>query len=415
MSHIKTVTYVEFGGSGHRLIWIRSVVQAFAARRSGWRMCIWLPRDCFNQHSNFIQKLIAFKGSPQADVGFHAHEELVPDPKAISKFTMIKKCIREDNADVCFIALELDSCLKEIAFGRHRDLQCKLVGVLKSPILHYLTFRAPGRRKGLKLKTFIREYLLNFFVCRRMFLGGILTLDPFAPSIYRWLMLSKKYNFLPSDYLVTNSLMDVHTLFSIPRDRDILLFTGTIDLRKGIFEFLAGVKYAFQNSKKFQKTTIIVIAGQVSPHISAELTSKLKMLKKEFPSATIQLFDRFLSDNEYVTLVAASSVVCLPYVKFAGMSGVLVHAVNYGRVVLTSRFGLIGELVDRYALGYTCNESDPVDLAAALERSLEKARNRSRSEIQICRKSAKRFSCFLDEFGERICDKLFKVGGKEAA
>ena len=52
----------------------------------------------------------------------------------------------------------------------------------------------------------------------------------------------------------------------------------------------------------------------------------------------------------------------LPYRDFYGSSGVMLQALSYGIPVLSPRRGIIGHRIEKYGLGLTYNDSDPVDL-----------------------------------------------------
>lgn len=118
----------------------------------------------------------------------------------------------------------------------------------------------------------------------------------------------------------------------------------------------------------------------------------------------VYIFDRFLTDQEYISLISVASVVCIPYIKFVGMSGVLIHAASYGCLVLASQFGLIGEpLVQRYDLGVVCDESNPAELADALFRCVEESRCMTKERRAKMQEFADRFSVPLMQFGEEVC------------
>src|SRR5205823_783495 len=102
---------------------------------------------------------------------------------------------------------------------------------------------------------------------------------------------------------------------------------------------------------------------------------------------------RFLPDEEVVTLLEAAAAVVLPY-RQHDSSGVLATAIGYGRPVVVTDVGSLGEIVrefgagkvvppdDAAALAQACNElllgSGELDRAAAGARAAAAAASRIR-------------------------------------
>jgi glycosyltransferase involved in cell wall biosynthesis len=59
-----------------------------------------------------------------------------------------------------------------------------------------------------------------------------------------------------------------------------------------------------------------------------------------------------------------------PYQRHVGMSGILLLAAAAGKPVLSSDYGLMGELVRRYGLGITVDSTVPSEIAKGLMRCL---------------------------------------------
>lgn len=399
----RVATYVEFGLTGHRGVWMRGVVEAFKNLGSGWQLNIWVPKAFLHDHKELCSDYLNHRNVYSSNIFFKTHDQANEHPALLKKFEVIKRCVLEDNADVCFIALELDSCLKEIAFSRRDACKAKIIGIRRGPFLHYLKFTNPARRRGLSIRMYFREYLLNFLVAHRRTVGDILCLDPLAPAFYNAILGTSKFRYLPSDVMQIEHIPDMHQDISLPKDRDIVLFTGMIDKRKGTLEFLLALENAFERNADFQSQVAVVFAGLVTIDVKDAFYEAISHLKAAYPDSMLLIYNRYLTDQEYISLILASSVVCIPYVKFVGMSGVLIHAANYGCLVLASQFGLIGELVQRYDLGVVCDESNPAELADALCRCVEESRCMTTERREKMQSFATRFSVSLRQFGEKVC------------
>ena len=405
----RTITYVEFGSTGHRAIWMRGVVDAFKQLGSGWQLNIWVPEDFVHDHKEWCSEYLEPRTAFANNIFFKTHEQINADRKSLDRLNIIRRCVLVDHADLCFIALELDACLREIAFSRPGACRARLVGIRRGPFLHYLKFPKASRRGGPNLRAFFREYLLSFLVSHRRMVREILVLDPLAPAFYNRILGTSKFRYLPSDATQIEPIPNTHKYFGLPKDRDLLLFTGTIDKRKGIFEFFKALEIAFTRNPDLRTRVAVVFAGLVESGVKDAFYEAAFHLRVAYSGSSLFIFDRFLTDREYVSLISASSVVCIPYVKFVGMSGVLIHAVTYGRLVLASKFGLIGELVQRYDLGVVCDESNPAELADALCRCLDQSRRVDEGRRHKIRAFAARYSVPLERFGEEICASLVRA------
>jgi glycosyltransferase involved in cell wall biosynthesis len=83
--------------------------------------------------------------------------------------------------------------------------------------------------------------------------------------------------------------------------------------------------------------------------------------------------DRYVSQEEFHLGLMASDVVCVPYHRQIGSSGVVVRAAAVGRPLLGSDFGWIGRVIRDFELGIVCDVTDTprfaVGIAAALASS----------------------------------------------
>jgi glycosyltransferase involved in cell wall biosynthesis len=188
----------------------------------------------------------------------------------------------------------------------------------------------------------------------------------------------------------------------------MLLFPGSIARRKGILEFLRALfQLVSEQGDFFSDQVVVVIAGRISSDIRELVLSWVTRIRKISSEETIFVFDRFLADKEFVSFISASDVVCMPYIKFIGMSGVLVQAAACGKPVLAPEFGLIGELVRRYELGILCRPTDHENLVAALYECLEQVQTFSGRQHKKLRLFAEGHS--LERLGREICDSMMRT------
>lgn len=79
---------------------------------------------------------------------------------------------------------------------------------------------------------------------------------------------------------------------------------------------------------------------------------------------------RFIEESEFDTLFQASDIVALPYRSFASQSGVLLQAYGYGKPVVVTDVGGLGELVRRDNTGIVTSPS-PRSISSGIIRLIE--------------------------------------------
>ncbi|NJN73985.1 MAG: glycosyltransferase [Limnothrix sp. RL_2_0] len=71
----------------------------------------------------------------------------------------------------------------------------------------------------------------------------------------------------------------------------------------------------------------------------------------------------FIPDSEVHAYFQIADVVLALYLRHIGMSGILLLAAESGTPVLSTDYGLMGEIVRQYKLGATVNSGNPIEIA----------------------------------------------------
>jgi glycosyltransferase involved in cell wall biosynthesis len=395
----RSITYVEFGASGHRSIFIRHIAADFASNAPGWRLNVWVPDAFFEQHREIVAPYGPGAAAMFGRVVFKSLSDVTTQKSwgdASIQWKTIRRCVEQDGSAACFIP-SLDAAVKEIAFSSWSGKGFKVSGLLFHPFLHYRTFSLDRDKKWPRLRTWLKSYALNLLFFHHPLVAEVLTLDPFAPPCYNRILRTQKMRYL-TDYLVeTPPLPNPRDYFQLPSDRLVVLFFGSIARRKGVIQFLESIEQAFRDRPELSAQLAVVFAGSILPDIKAELNARIQHIRQSFGNALIQVRDRFLTDVEVSTLICASDVVCALYIQKIGMSGMLTLAAQHRRLVLGSDFGLVGELIRRFQLGVTCDTLSLASIKGALLEALEQCRDlpqeRKRRMAEFAsRYSAERFS-----------------------
>lgn len=342
-----------------------------------------------------------------AQIRFRSYRDVVePALPWPGDFEVILRCIEADQPQIAFIPY-LDNCFKDIALCRLGACRVPLSGILFRPMLHYPTFSL-HRGKGWppSLRSWLANYRNGFLACHRRTLSEILTGDPLAPPFYNRILCTSKFRHLP-DYVVhLDSYPNPREHFGLPEDRVVLLLLGAIARRKGTLELLKALEQACEKRPGFQTQIALVVAGQIVEAREAIL-SAISGLTSRHRDVRVMLIHRFVTDREFVTLIAASDVVCIPYIQFVGTASLMIHAAAYGRPVLGPEFGLLGELIRRHNLGTTCDTMNPDALAEGLFATVAMAGRMSEENRAALRTYADGHT--LENFGEQICASIVRT------
>ena len=100
---------------------------------------------------------------------------------------------------------------------------------------------------------------------------------------------------------------------------------------------------------------LLVRAQQISQSLPLQIISNIQYLPEKDIQSYFQISDAILA----------------PYQRHVGMSGILVRAAAAQKPVLSSDFGLMGEITRLYELGLTVDSSIPAQIAEGLCRFLQ--------------------------------------------
>lgn len=164
---------------------------------------------------------------------------------------------------------------------------------------------------------------------------------------------------------------------------------GSMSRRKGTLAVLDAF-LAYQGPVKIS----LLLLGKVGSEIREDFDRKIALLKQQ---AQIELFvkDTFCSYAAIGSAMPYCDYILMPYTHTSQSSGMLGYAAFYNKPVIGPRQGLIGELIDRYMLGYTLESVSSASLAKTVYRTAVAPTMAIRGDRYLSDNSAESFSKLL--------------------
>lgn len=255
------------------------------------------------------------------------------------------------------ISMYIDRLLLPLAFGLHAP--CTISGIYFRPSFHYKYFEAyqPSRKDSLQA---LRQQWILRGALRNHTLTTLFSLDPLATKYIR--QLSDKTDVITlvdpvkipmtpeNQAKLTN---DFRQKLHISPDRRIFLLFGVLTARKGINQVLDAI--CLLDQAVTQKICLLLV-GRIELDM-VQIQEKLQQVR-ELTGAQIILDNQFVSEENIQNYFCLTDVVLATYQRHVGMSGIVLRAAAAGKPLLSTDYGLMGELVRKYQLGLVVNCED---------------------------------------------------------
>lgn len=265
------------------------------------------------------------------------------------------------------LLMYFDTCELPIALGL--SAPCPFSGIYFRPTFHYADFASAPLSRKEKLQQWREKVTLNR-VLKHPQLQTLFCLDPFAVKhLAQWsdtttvVPLADPVDPYPSYPLPVETLRE-H--LGIQAGRMVFLLFGALDGRKGIDQLLDAI--ALLPPDLCQRLCLLLV-GATNPTEQALIRPKIERLRQTHPVQVIEHY-QFVSEEEVPSYFQLADVVLATYQRHVGMSGILLLAAAAGKPVLSSNYGLMGELVRRYDLGMAVASTVPAAIARGLTHCL---------------------------------------------
>jgi len=291
------------------------------------------------------------------------------DPTERSSVTWALACRESRALDAAHLVLMfLDACYYPLA--SHARAPCRVSGIFFRPSFHYGRFSGEATERRVEMAR-LQERLTIARLLGHPDAGTIFTLDPFFRDAVgpehrdRVLLLEDPVPLPPDDGADVGRL---RRGFGVEEGRRVLLFFGQPQARKGILQLLDALASMPPLS---QRRLCLLMAGPESGIDPMLLNARLQPLTAQ---GLVQVVRRaeHVPQAEVGDYFSASDIVLAPYQRHLGSSNVLLLAAVHGRPALSQDYGLMGEYVRRHGLGLAVDTTRPSEIAAAIQRMLDR-------------------------------------------
>ncbi|OYQ63092.1 hypothetical protein B9G53_18875 [Pseudanabaena sp. SR411] len=263
------------------------------------------------------------------------------------------------------LIIYFDSCQLPLVLGL--KLPCPFSGIYYRPTFHYSFFvdSIPTWKERIQ---HLREQIFLWRILHHPQFKTLFCLDPLAIEAIARLGDRDRVMHLPDPIkLEDSSEFSADTLranLGIAPNRQIFLSFGRLsEGRKGIPQLVEAISHL---SPELQQKLCLLFVGEPNQKQLEDWLTPIRQLD------SLQIVARYgyvpeLEVNSYFQL---ADVVLAPYQRHVGMSGILLQAAAANKPVLSSDYGLMGELIRRYELGLAVNSTIPNEITKGLTRFL---------------------------------------------
>lgn len=361
---------------GHYPNYVQYLIQYWCEHQLQDHLYILVVQEFIEKHTDIINLAKSGKNNKIYFVSLQPEEEamLKPNTSTINRlirdfqeWNLMCKYIRSLAIANCLMMI-VDRYLLSLIFGVKPS--CPVSGIYYRFSLHYrqLENYQPSWRENLQ---YLREKLTFSRVVKTPHLKTLFFLDPFAVDV-----IKKNFNFKKAVYMpdpvkhYRDSELNLEKLkenVPVESGRKIFLLLGSLGERRGIYKLLDAI--ALLPDAVCEKLCLLLV-GKILPEDRELVPKKIAEISQSKPVQIITHFE-FISEVDVHGYFHLADVILSPHQKHIGMSGTLVLAAANQKPVLSSNYGIMGEIVKRYGLGLIVDSSIPSEIAKGLTRFIE--------------------------------------------
>lgn len=360
---------------GHHPAYIQHLVQYWCEQQLLGQLDIVVSPQFLQAHADVVEIAMSYGESNVNFIAIAVAEEATLPPRnssinrnrrAWQEWQLLRKYAVELGVNHCLI-MHFDPYQLPLALGTKPS--CRFSGIYFKPTLHYSQFpnysltwksHVQQRREKLLLKRSLQNPQLQI----------LFTLDPFAIKPINQLSSQRKAIYLPDPVSIPKETgwhaSQLRETLGIESGRKVFLLFGALTKRKGIDQLLEAIRLL---PSSLCETLCLAFIGQANAKDKSRLQSQIATVRQLKPVQIIEHYE-FVSEQQVPAYFQMADVVLAIYQQHVGMSGILLLAAAAQKPVLSSDYGLMGEITRRYRLGLVVDSTQPKEIVKGLTRFL---------------------------------------------
>lgn len=356
---------------GHHPTYLRHLISYWCQQQLSGTLNIVVSEQFLREHADIVAltkkcddrqsiQFVTIATSEQADL----EATTSGWKRAFKQYQLIRKYASLLKATQGLI-IYFDSCQLPLVLGL--KLPCHFSGIYYRPTFYYSCFgdSIPTWQERLQ---HLREQIFLWRLLHHPQFKTLFCLDPLAIEPIARLGDRDRLMHLPDPIELSDSdefsAAKLRANLGIEPHRRIFLSFGRLsEGRKGIPQLVEAVALL---SPDLQQQVCLLFVGEPNREQLAAWLTPIRQL------ATVQIVDLYgyVPEADVNAYFQLADVVLAPYQRHVGMSGILLQAAAANKPVLSSDYGLMGELIRRYGLGLAVDSTIPSEIAKGLTRLL---------------------------------------------
>ncbi|MEM7479420.1 MAG: glycosyltransferase [Planctomycetota bacterium] len=249
-----------------------------------------------------------------------------------------------------------------------RSAPCPVSCIYFRPTFHYGQLRDYRPTWKQRIAAWRKKWMLGRLLKLKC-MDTLYCLDPLAIDyIGEHLPTKAKVRQLPDSFvqapIPAKRLKELRSNLGIEEGRKVVLLLGILDLRKGPEQLLQAVDSLDEASKR---KLCLVMAGKLDEKVESSVLAAIERLQAQ-QSSQIVLHNEYITDTSVQDYYELADIALTTYQRHMGMSSALIRAGLAGKPVLSSSYGLMGEIVRRHQLGIQIDTTDPNEFSEGLSK-----------------------------------------------
>ena len=373
----RKVMLFDLSVGGHHPTYIRYLIQDWHQQKRSENLLIVVVPKFLTAHEDVVQLASCYDSKKIQFVAITPEEETQLNSRNsrlkrafrnFREWQLLCKYATKLNVDHCLI-LYFDTCQQPLALGLSSP--CPFSGIYFRPTFHYGELKNSQSQEKNQQSHWLEKLILSR-ILRHPKLKTLFCLDPIAVEyLHHQVQTSTKVVYLPDpiEPFPSSDLssLEIRERLGIEPNRKVFLLFGALTERKGVHQLLEAISSL---PSQFCEEICLLFVGKLAIRIETQFKTQIQAICQAKPVQILGNYE-YISDSEIPQYFQVADLILAPYQHHVGMSGILLLAAAAEKPLLSSDYGLMGELVHRYELGLTVDSTQPSEIAQGLTQFMQ--------------------------------------------